>query len=365
MNHAGANERPPGWRGHNTERDKSAGDGGLDLGWRLRLMSACRALRVFALVVAAGFFATARAADDVFLFTYFTGNGADGLHLAWSEDGYRWTPLGEGWSYLTPAVGKDRLMRDPCVLRGPDGTFHLVWTTGWWDNGIGHASTKDFLTWSEQQSIPVMAHEPTVRNSWAPELAWDAKREQFVIFWASTIPGRFPESAGSSEDGLNHRIYCTTTKDWKTFTPTRVFVDPGFSVIDATFLPGAGGAVRMIVKDETRTPPKKHLRLAAADDFEGPWREFAAPFTRDWVEGPTAIRVGDDLLVYFDVYREKHYGAMRSRDGEHWEDVTDRIAVPAGARHGTMIAVPRAIIDALIAPPLATSPVVAAVGENR
>jgi hypothetical protein len=290
----------------------------------------------------------AAAGKPVYLFTYFTGNGQDGLHLAWSDDGYRWKALAHGQSVLAPAIGKDRLMRDPCVTRGPDGVYHLVWTSGWWDREIGHASTRDFVHWSEQQSIPVMAAEPTARNSWAPEVAWDAQRNHFLIFWASTIPGRFPETAGASEDELNHRIYCTTTKDWKQFAPTRLFCDPGFSVIDATLL-RAGGRFHLIVKDETKFPTKKHLRLAEADDIEGPWRDFGPPFTRDWVEGPTAIEVGPDTLVYFDVYREKHYGAMRSRDLKTWTDVTAEISVPAGARHGTMIQVPRALVEALAA----------------
>jgi hypothetical protein len=303
--------------------------------------------------------AFAQPADDVFLFTYFIGNGEDGLHLAWSEDGYHWRALGGGRSFLAPRVGKDRLMRDPCVTRGPDGVYRLVWTSGWWDNGIGYASTKDFLTWSEQKFIPVMAQEPRVRNTWAPEVAWDAKRGRFLIFWASTVPGKFPTAAGASEDDLNHRIYCTTTKDWETFTPTRLFCEPGFNVIDATLLPLAsrGEKYRLIVKDETLHPVAKHLRLAAADDIEGPWKEFGPAFTRDWVEGPTAIRVGGDVLVYFDCYREHRYGAVRSRGSkvsakaETWEDVSEKISVPEGARHGTMIAVPRELVRRLEAVP--------------
>lgn len=291
----------------------------------------------------------APAADSVYLFTYFVGNGADGLHLAWSEDGYRWQTLNGGTSFLAPQVGKDRLMRDPSVVCGPDGTYHLVWTSGWWDRSIGHASTRDFLTWSEQTAAPVMEYAPTARNAWAPEVVWDAKRERYLVFWASTIPGAFPETDGASESGLNHRIYATTTTDWKTFAPTRLFCDPGFSVIDATLLPAGDGKFHLVVKDETLTPPKKHLRLGTADDPEGPWREFAPPFTRDWVEGPTAIKIGADTLVYFDVYREKHYGAMRSRDLVHWEDVTKEISVPRGARHGTMIAVPRALVARILA----------------
>ena len=74
---------------------------------------------------------TARVPDKAFLFSYFTGNGEDGLHLAWSRDGYHWERLNGGKSFLRPEVGESKLMRDPCLLRGPDGTFHLVWTTSW------------------------------------------------------------------------------------------------------------------------------------------------------------------------------------------------------------------------------------------
>ena len=34
-----------------------------------------------------------------------------------------WMPLNGGRSYLTPAVGKDKLMRDPSICQAPDGTF--------------------------------------------------------------------------------------------------------------------------------------------------------------------------------------------------------------------------------------------------
>jgi hypothetical protein len=297
-------------------------------------------------------------AEPAYLFTYFTGNGEDGLHLAWSADGYHWSALGGGRSFLIPRVGKDRLMRDPCLARGPDGTYHLVWTSGWWDRGIGHASSKDLRHWSDQQEIPVMAGEPTARNSWAPELVWDETRGEFMIFWATTIPGRFPATAGASEDQLNHRIYGTSTRDFRTFTPTRLLLDPGFNCIDATFLRADGRWV-MIIKDETKFPqPKKNLRLIEAKTVQGPFGPAAAPFTPAglWVEGPTAIKIGDDYLVYFDAYAQKHFGALRSRDLKTWEDVTAQMTfphegTPQRMRHGTVLAVPRALIDPLAAAP--------------
>ena len=250
-------------------------------------------------------------------------------------------------------MGRSKLLRDPCVVRGPDGTFHLVWTAGWTENDIGYSSTKDFITWSPEKEIPVMAHEPTVRNTWAPEVNNDERRSEFVIFWASTIPEKFRETAGASEDNYNHRIYSTTTKDFNAFTPTQLFYEPGFSVIDATFL-HADGKHWLIVKDETRNPPKKFLRLAAAADLHGPFGELSAPFTPPglWSEGPTAIKIGDDYLVYFEAYRDKHYCAMRSRDLKTWEDVTAKMSfvdegTPTRMKHGTIIAVPMEIVARL------------------
>jgi hypothetical protein len=150
-----------------------------------------------------------------------------------------------------------------------------------------------------------MAHEPTVLNSWAPEIFYDKKRAEFIFFWASTLPGKFPATAGSSEEKYNHRIYFTTTKDFATFAPTKLLYDPGFSVIDATFL-RTSGQLYLVIKDETRNPPKKFLQLAAADDFQGPFHPPGAPFTPPglWVEGPTTLQVGADTLVYFDAYQK-------------------------------------------------------------
>ena len=155
-----------------------------------------------------------------YVFTYFTKNGEDGLHLAWSADGYRWEKVAEARSLLTPKVGTAKLMRDPCVVRGPDGRYHMVWTSGWNEPTIGYAWSPDLITWTGQKAIPVMAHEPTVLNAWAPEVVYDAARQESLIVWASTIPGRFAQTAGSSEEKYNHRIYATTTKDWAAFTPS-------------------------------------------------------------------------------------------------------------------------------------------------
>jgi hypothetical protein len=291
-------------------------------------------------------------AQDAYLFAYFVKNGEDGLHLAASVDGYRWEKLGGGASYLTPTVGKAGLMRDPCIVRGPDGVYHMVWTSGWNENGIGYASSKDLVDWSAQRELPVMAQEPGALNAWAPEIAWDEAKGHYLIFWSSTVPGRFPQGDGVGDGKYNHRIYATTTKDFASFTPTVLFYDPGFSVIDATLM-RTQGKDWLLVKDETRYPPKKHLQLAARA-ADGSFGAPAAPFTPPglWTEGPTALQVGDVTIVYYDAYTSKHYGAMRSRDLVQWEDVTGRMQFPDEGtaqrmRHGTAFRVPFSLLDEL------------------
>ncbi len=284
--------------------------------------------------------------DGCFLFSYFVGNGEDGLHLACSTDGYKWEAIGGGKSFLAPQVGKSKLMRDPCLLRAPDGTFQLVWTDSWNSRTIGHASSPDLLHWSPQQAIGVMEHEPRAMNCWAPELVSDDAKHQYLIFWATTIPGRFPKTDGTGDDKYNHRMYSTTTKDFRTFTPTRLFFDGGFNVIDATML-RADAKYYMIVKDETRNPVKKNLRIAVGASPEGPFGDISAPFTPAWVEGPSAIRIGDDYMVYFDCYREHHYGAVRARNLKDWEDISSQLIFPKGVRHGTVLQVPKSVVDRL------------------
>jgi beta-xylosidase len=302
-------------------------------------------------LVLAGFtfgaaFCLAAADDSVLLFTSFRKNGQDGLHLMWSRDGYTWTALKNDASFLEPKVG-GKLMRDPNIIQGPDGTFHMVWTTGWTSNGLGYASSKDLLDWSPQQLVEVMTHEPKTRNVWAPELFYLAARQEFLIFWSSTIPGRFPETATNGDKGYNHRIYATTTKDFKTYSPTTLFYNDGFNVIDATIVQD-GSRFVMLLKDETLNPPQKNLRLAVSDKPEGPYGKAAPAFTgKYWAEGPTVIKIGDTWFVYFDRYREHRYGVATTKDFKTWNDESDKVSFPKDHRHGTVFRVSRAVFEKL------------------
>jgi hypothetical protein len=71
------------------------------------------------------------------------------------------------------------------------------------------------------------------------------------------------------------------------------------------------------------------------------------PFSPDWVEGPTAMKIGDYWYVYYDAYRRHKYEGARSRDLNKWEPITEKLSFPDGARHGTIFTVPDEIIAEL------------------
>ena len=277
--------------------------------------------------------------DDVYVFSYFKNNGEDGLHLAYSNDGYQWTSLNNDKSLLKPQVGVDKLMRDPCIIRGADGKFHMVWTVSWNEKGIGYASSDDLVHWSTQQYLPVMEHEAATLNAWAPEIFYDRKKKEYLVFWASTIPGRFPETANAGDEKYNHRMYYVTTKDFKKFSETKLFYNQGFNVIDAT-IQQEGNRYVMFLKDETRNPPQKNLRVAFSEAAEGSYGKPSAPITGNyWAEGPTVLRIGNEWMVYFDKYTQHLYGAVKSTDLVNWTDISDKINFPKGTRHGTALAI--------------------------
>lgn len=70
--------------------------------------------------------------------------------------------------------------------------------------------------------------------------------------------------------------------------------------------------------------------------------------SRPGARGPAPLFVGNDLVVFFDMYRSHRFGASVSHDhGQTWEDCTDRIRMPKGMSHGTAISVPRSVVDKL------------------
>ncbi|MBN1796791.1 MAG: family 43 glycosylhydrolase [Sedimentisphaerales bacterium] len=283
------------------------------------------------------------AAEEMYLFTSFGGDG-DGLHLSYSNDGYNWVDLHE--IFLKPAVG-NKLMRDPHITQDTDGVFHLVWTTGWHDKGIGYARSKDLVNWSEQKFIPVMADTEGTKNCWAPEMFYDDAAGEYIIFWASDVEGRFPDTV--SQDRMNNRTYYVTTKDFKTFSKAELFFDPGFDHIDATIIKFSDSFVVAVKEgDKQKQRVWGPIHLAQAEMVKGPYTLMDKPLVSNQrAEGPTLAKVGDDYIAYFDYYGEGKYGAYKTRDFKTWTDISGEVRVVNGQRHGTVFKVAGTVVDKL------------------
>ena len=279
--------------------------------------------------------------QKVYLFSSFREPATDGLRLAYSYDGYHWTDLDT--TFLKPAVDSN-VIRDPSIAQGPDGTYHLVFTSAWkGTKTFGYASSKDLVHWSEQKTVPVMQHEATTVNVWAPEVFYDDVGKQFIIIWASTIPHRFER--GIEEENNNHRMYYTTTKDFQSFTPTKLFLDPGFSVIDCVIVKRGKNDYVLVLKDNTR--PNRNIKVAFASNPLGPYSKASEPFSPLFTEGPTVAKVDDDYIIYYDQYRDKIYGAMKTKDFLTFTDVTKEVSLPQGHKHGTIFMVKKKTIKEL------------------
>lgn len=334
----------------------------------------------------------APAADEYYLLAYFRDpdfNKVDrasglssefGLYLATSRDGYAWEPANGDKPLFVPSVGSSRGMRDPCIARGPDGVFHLVWT---WTAGdpraIGYAKSSDLVTWTDVRSLRVMPQDVPVDYCWAPEIVWDPEATgpgagggggsggsggAWVVSWSCAITGLNAETQGEAVH--NHRMYYATTRDFRTFSPHQSLFDPGHPSIDPAWLrlpdewvdrglarpesvlipPGATavsesepGRWLLFYKDERQWPEKKQIRMVRGASPRGPWGKPSAGLTIHWAEAPSALIIDDHVVVYYDEYREGRYGAIRSRDLLTWDDVQNLMSFPPLTRHGSVIRV--------------------------
>ena len=312
---------------------------------------------IFKLIIAAVFtflydsnlFAQAIASSDsAWIFAYFKDPAKDGLHLAYSMDGYRWTALNNDESFLKPMAGKDKLMRDPCIIRGGDGKFHMVWTVSWNERSIGYAESNDLIHWSQQQSIPVMGWDTTTINAWAPEIFYDVKSKNYMIYWASTIPGKFPSTGIKKGGRYNQRIYYVLTKDFKTFANAELLYNKGFNVIDATIQHNGDDYV-MFLKNENDSPAQKNIRIATSKMLTENYSDASEPITGNyWAEGPTVLKKENKWIVYFDKYIDHTYGAVESTDLKNWKDISDSISLPERIKHGTIFRVTKKELPALL-----------------
>lgn len=325
-------------------------------------------------------------AQEAYIFTSFHEPSTDGLRYLYSYDGLQWDSipgvwmrpeLGNDHAYVDAFSGEsvlptfapdDRVLRDPSIVQGPDGTFHLVWTTQWMGSrGFGYARSKDLIHWSKQVEIPVMQNQPT-NNVWAPEVFYDDELKEYFIIWSSSINPKDYTDADRLGTNSCHRMWYCTTKDWKRFSVAKPYYNPGFNSIDGFLLKRASKDYVLIVKDN-RKPGFSNLFCAFSDSPHGPFRsdfpkegiqtgsdlprgDWHGVFGRTFSEGPCAVRLNnkdkDEWIIYYDQYHPQAFGAVSTTDFKTFTPIPQRIKVPAEHKHGTIVKVSHDVLDNLL-----------------
>jgi hypothetical protein len=213
----------------------------------------------------------------------------------------------------------------------------------------------DLVNWSRQRTVRVSP--PAAGNTWAPEAFWDAASGSYVVFWASAIYDN-PEHTGSSYQ----RILYATTRDFRTFTPARTYLDPGHAVIDTTMLQHDGRIYRF-TKDERAntpaTPNGKFVFEEVGDSVFDPSFELVTAGIGKGViargEGPTAFKSNteDKWYLFIDEFGGRGYVPFETTDLDSgvWT-LSAGYQLPSRPRHGTVLPVTQLESDRLgVTPP--------------
>lgn len=292
------------------------------------------------------------------VFAYFQGpwptGGHSGVYMSYSADGLNFQPMNNGEAVFVPPEGwgpgsdtntsDEDQTRDPSVVYGPDGYFHMVWTSGISTRSIGYAKSADLKTWTDEQLIEVWSPRTVVDHTWAPELFYDSANSQYQIIFASNL------------DGGDHKLYSITTTDFTSFSaadPNNPYFYNGATIIDAMIAEDtANNRYLMAVKDEQNG--QKNIRLATAPTAQGPWTTdnpiIVGPgsgIEEEVTEGPSLLKVDDTWLLYYDAYGAGYFGVAATSDADpstaSWVNLTDDAVLPDG-HHGTVFNAPASVI---------------------
>ncbi len=292
-----------------------------------------------------------------YLFAFFPSNDNENLYYAISSDGYSYTTLNRGQRVmLSDSVAIKKGIRDPHILRGPDGkTFYMVATDmkcaeGWDSNrGIVMYRSTDLINW-EHHTVHFPDRFPEWKNVtrvWAPEVIWDqnyenpdgTKGRMLVYFSLLTNDGKVT---------YDKVYYCYANDDFSgLITDPEYFYDRGSATIDCDIIfderddtyhmvfknEGMGGICQVTSKRLTPEPGKP-----AGSQWSAPSETLQQ--TDKAVEGAGMYRLinSDTWILMYDCYTSGYYQFCATDDLKSFilkaQTTTSGSFTP---RHGTVM----------------------------
>jgi len=275
-----------------------------------------------------------------YLLVYFKDQ-THSLHFAISPDGYSFTDVNGGEPVIDGKnIAEQKGVRDPYLMRGPDGVFYMAMTDlhiyarrkglrekewqrersefGWGNNrSIVLMKSTDLLDWSHtvlrvDQSYP---HLKGIGCAWAPELIYDKARGKIMLYYTM----RFG-------DGRNDIYYSYLNDDFTKLetTPQRLFEYP----TDRTCIDGditqVGDKFHLFYVAHERTPGIKQAvssQLHEGYTYDPAWcdsEEVKCEAPNVWK------RIGEEKWVLmYDIYglRPPRFGFRETSDFKTFTDL--------------------------------------------
>ncbi|MDI6105143.1 Ig-like domain repeat protein [Actinoplanes sp. NEAU-A12] len=306
-----------------------------------------------------------------YLFSYFTGEGtADGEQLYFgvskANDPLSYREVNNAKPVLTSTLGTKGL-RDPFIIRSPEGDkFYQIATdlkihgNGNWDASQRTGSksimvweSTDLVNWTDQRLVKVSPD--TAGNTWAPEAYYDPTLGAYVVFWASKL---YDAADTGHTGGTYNKMMYATTRDFHTFSEAKVWVDPGYSVIDSTMIDHNGTYYRF-TKDERNNSSTSPCSKFIIEEKSTSILSTDYSFVKDCIgaggvsagEGPLVFKSNteDRWYLFVDEYGGQGYVPFTSTDLEagQWTKAPS-YSLPKRPRHGTVLPVTQEEYDRLL-----------------
>ncbi len=313
---------------------------------------------------------------EAYIFAHFTGTEGSAtdeqMYFATSLDGTNWKDLRPaGQPILRSTIG-DRGVRDPYILRAPEGDkFYLIATDlninlrgGWGNASWQNSSTKmaiwestDLVNWGEMRLVEIAGGIPDAGNLWAPEAIYDEVTGDYFVFWATY-------STVSNALGDAQNMYYSRTRDFYSFTTPVKWMDESNSVIDTSIIEVGGSYFRAsqtgaisIDRSSPGSLTGAWTRLGTLQNiFSGAWTygavegpEFFLYNKKDWQGGVPTWGLMVDQYGTGSGYKPFRTTGVETMSRDTWSVGNDINFGSLKKRHGSIMAVTKAEYDAFMA----------------
>ncbi|WP_088654828.1 immunoglobulin-like domain-containing protein [Geofilum rhodophaeum] len=289
-----------------------------------------------------------------YLFSYFIGNGPgeEAIFYALSDDGYNFKALNNN----QPIAAADTIssrggVRDPHILRGPDGSFYMVVTDlyvprdGWsGNNAMVFLKSDDLINWTHSV-VNIAELFPNeygdVLRVWAPQSYYDEEKGKMMVYFSMLQPGGYD---------IIYYAYANADFTGLESAPQQLLYHPDeVACIDGDIVykdgvynlffktEGAGNGIKKAVSD----------KLTAGYEVLDPYLQQ----TNDAVEGACIYRLinTDEYVLMYDVYSRGTYQFTQTRDLDNFRIIDDKVSMDFHPRHGTVIPITSAERAAILA----------------